>query len=405
MLVNELNSKMVESFLEKFRKLKLKEPEKNIVEGFLNVYRHHFTPFVYFEDEGVLRKENLNYSFLKDELLKKIYVDTPLVVLAEGDNVITTSSQPFVMALMLRDANVKEGGKILEIGTGSGYNSAILAYISKKEENVISVEINKKVADFALENLKRANFPKVKVINQDAGLGYSKESPYDSIIVTCGAPEIPFFDQLKDEGYLSIPLVTRGIETLVSFKREKDRMVGKMSIFVKFLHFEGVFSDKKQFSKRIQSLQRVVETYGKRREDLKEQLSDLVERENDSENVRSEKRRRRANFNFFVALSNEDAIMYESDVKGRENGYGLWNTLLKSSDNGLVILFDDEIVSWGSESVVERYISCYKKWKEFNSPELEDYTVEFYPEGNLSIGDEKVFKIKRKYGTTLFKLT
>ncbi len=404
MLVDELNNKMVESFLEKFKKMNLKEPDKNIVEGFLKVYRHYFTPFIYFEDGGVLRKENLNYSFLKDDLLRKIYVDTPLVVLAEGDNVITTSSQPFVMALMLRDANVREGGKILEIGTGSGYNAAIIAYICKKEENVISIEIDKKVADFALENLKRANFPKVKVINQDGGLGYSKEGPYDSIIVTCGAPEIPFFDQLKDGGYLSIPLVTRGIETLVSFKREKERMVGKLSIFVKFLHFEGVFSDKKHFAKNIQSLQRVVETYGKRRDDLKEQLSDLIEKENDSENVRSEKRRRRANFNFFIAISNDDAIMYESDVKGRENGYGLWNTILKSSDNGLIILFNDEIVSWGSEKLVERYISFYKRWKELNSPEIGDYIVEFYPENNLSIEDDKVFQIKRKYGTTLFKL-
>uniref|UniRef100_A0A7C3J745 Protein-L-isoaspartate O-methyltransferase n=1 Tax=candidate division WOR-3 bacterium TaxID=2052148 RepID=A0A7C3J745_UNCW3 len=404
MLVDELNNKMVESFLEKFKKMNLKEPDKNIVEGFLKVYRHYFTPFIYFEDGGVLRKENLNYSFLKDDLLRKIYVDTPLVVLAEGDNVITTSSQPFVMALMLRDANVREGGKILEIGTGSGYNAAIIAYICKKEENVVSIEIDKKVADFALENLKRANFPKVKVINQDGGLGYSKEGPYDSIIVTCGAPEIPFFDQLKDGGYLSIPLVTRGIETLVSFKREKERMVGKLSIFVKFLHFEGVFSDKKHFAKNIQSLQRVVETYGKRRDDLKEQLSDLIEKENDSEHVRSEKRRRRANFNFFIAISNDDAIMYESDVKGRENGYGLWNTILKSSDNGLIILFNDEIVSWGSEKLVERYISFYKRWKELNSPEIGDYIVEFYPENNLSIEDDKVFQIKRKYGTTLFKL-
>jgi len=93
--------------------------------------------------------------------------------------------------------------------------------------------------------------------------------------------------------------------------------------------------------------------------------------------------------------------MYESDVKGRENGYGLWNTILKSSDNGLIILFNDEIVSWGSEKLVERYISFYKRWKELNSPEIGDYIVEFYPENNLSIEDDKVFQIKRKYGTTL----
>jgi len=130
------------------------------------------------------------------------------------------------MAIMIRDGGVSYGGKILEIGTGSGYNAAILAYISGKEEKVISIEIDKRVSEFAIENLKGANFTKVRVINADGGMGYLKESLFDSIIATSGCPEIPFFDQLKDGGYLSIPLLTNGMETLVSFRKEKEKLVG-----------------------------------------------------------------------------------------------------------------------------------------------------------------------------------
>ncbi|MEO0288018.1 MAG: protein-L-isoaspartate O-methyltransferase [candidate division WOR-3 bacterium] len=405
MLVDELNKKMVDSFLEKFKKLNQQEPDRKIVEGFLKVYRHYFVPYIYEEKDGIFVKQDLNYAFLKDELLQKIYVDTPLVVLVEENKVITTSSQPFVMAIMARDANVKEGGKILEIGTGSGYNAAILAYVSGKEENVVSIEINKKITEFALENLKRAGFSKIKVINIDGGLGYSQLAPYDSIIATCGCPEIPFFEQLKDGGYLSIPLVTRGIETLVSFRKENNKLVGKPTLFVKFLHFEGVFSDKRQFAKNIQSLQRIVETYGKKRDDLKQELSDIIENENDEENLKLEKRKRRANFNFFLAISNDDAIMYESDIKGRESGYGLWHSVLKTSDNGLVILFSNEIISWGSESVVEKYVSFYKKWKELNCPSLENYSIEFFPENVAFSSEEDDYTVNRKYGRTVFRLT
>lgn len=404
MLVDELNKSMVNSFLEKFKKLNQKEPDQKIVEGFLKVYRHYFVPYVYEEKDGIFVKQDLNYTFLKDEHLQKIYVDTPLVVLVENNKVISTSSQPFVMAIMARDANVKEGGKILEIGTGSGYNAALLAYVSGKEENVITVEINKKITEFALENLKRAGFSKIKVVNIDGGLGYSQLAPYDSIIATCGCPEIPFFDQLKDGGYLSIPLVTRGIETLVSFKREGNKLVGKPTLFVKFLHFEGVFSDKRQFAKNIQSLQRIVETYGKKRDDLKQELSDIIENEKDDEVLKLEKRKKRANFNFFLAVSNEDAIMYESEVSGRENGYGLWHSVLKTSDNGLVVLFSNEIVSWGSESVVEKYLSSFKKWKSLNFPSLENYSIEFYPENINSTPEENGYIVNRKYGKTVFRL-
>ncbi len=126
-----------------------------------------------------------------------------------------------------------------------------------------------------------------------------------------------------------------------------------MTLFVKFLHFEGIFSDKRQFSKNIVSLKRIVETYCKIRDDLKNELSEIIEKEDDDEKIIFEKRQKRANFNLYLAISENYAIMYESDVKGSENGYGLWNTDLKDPENGLILVFPKEIISWGSEKLVK----------------------------------------------------
>lgn len=402
----DLNKRMIESFLEKFRKLNKDKPAESILRAFEKVPRHLFTPFLYEERDGSFKQKMFNYRDLSEEQLKQVYVDTPIVVLAKDDEVIATSSQPFVMALMLIDAKIKEGGKILEIGTGSGYNAAIMAEITKDEKKIISTEIKENVANLAQENLKRAGYPDVKVIASDGGKGFEADAPYDSVIITCGAPEIPMHEQVRSGGTIALPLVTRGIETLCSLTKGDDGVFrGYLNIYVRFLHFEGIYSDKKQFAKNISSLQRVVESYGKKRDDLKEYLCDLFILENDSEEIKAEKRIKRSDFQFYLAVSEEDAILYQSEIENRESGYALWHVEAKQADNGLVVMFRDEVVSWGNESVAENLIKKYKEWNNLNCPGLKDYNIEFYPSKDDSlVSDFKSWVIQRKHGLTRFSL-
>jgi len=293
----ELNEKMIESFLETFKKLKMNLPPAEYVEAFRKVPRHLFTPYVFEENDGVIKKRMFNYRELQESQLKQVYIDAPIIVMIENDEVVATSSQPFVMAMMLVDAKVKEGGRVLEIGTGSGYNAAVLSEITGGAKNVFTTEIKKSVAELAKENLKRAGYGEVEVSASDGGGGYDPGAPYDSVIITCGAPEIPMHSQVKTGGTISLPLVTRGMETLCSLTKGEDGVFrGYLTIFVRFLHFEGIYSDKKQFAKNISSLQRVVESYGKKRNDVKELMADIFAGESDSDEIKKAKRTLRTCF-------------------------------------------------------------------------------------------------------------
>ena len=137
------------------------------------------------------------------------YIDKPLPI-----GLGQTISQPTTVLLMLQLLNVKPENHILEIGTGSGYNAALLAHIAK---SVVTVERHGTLAKQAKNNLNNASIKKVKVIEGDGKIGYKNLSPYDRIIVTAAAKKIPFNlkNQLSIGGTLVAPIgPTYGCEML-----------------------------------------------------------------------------------------------------------------------------------------------------------------------------------------------
>ena len=119
-----------------------------------------------------------------------------------------TISQPYTVAIMTEALAPKEGDKILEIGTGSGWQAAILGYVVGPSGKVITVEIDRDLAEFARTNIKKVGLKNVKVVVGDGSLGYPGEAPYDGIMVTAACPEIPMplLQQLKIGGRLVAPV-------------------------------------------------------------------------------------------------------------------------------------------------------------------------------------------------------
>jgi protein-L-isoaspartate(D-aspartate) O-methyltransferase len=107
---------------------------------------------------------------------------------------------------MLEKLNLKEKDKVLEIGSGSGWNSALISFITKAE--VFSVEFDEKVAGFAKKNLDKQKISNVRIILDDGNKGYEKEKPYDKIMVTAACSKMPFdlIKQLKNNGVLLAPI-------------------------------------------------------------------------------------------------------------------------------------------------------------------------------------------------------
>ena len=129
------------------------------------------------------------------------------------------------MARMTEWLDVKEGNKILEIGSGSGWQSAILANLVGNGK-VFTIERHENLANFAKDNLKKSKIENVEVIHDDGKLGFPKESPFDRIIITAACTEIPkvLLDQLAMDGLLLAP-VGEKIQSMKLLKKTSKGIV------------------------------------------------------------------------------------------------------------------------------------------------------------------------------------
>jgi protein-L-isoaspartate(D-aspartate) O-methyltransferase len=140
------------------------------------------------------------HLFVPPSLAGKAYSDHPLPI-GEGQ----TISQPYIVALMTELLEVKRGDKILEVGTGSGYQATILAEMGA---DVVTMEIFESLAESAAKRLSGMKYDGVTVIQGDGYFGHGEKSPFDGIIVTCAAPHVPnpLLSQLKVGGRMVIPV-------------------------------------------------------------------------------------------------------------------------------------------------------------------------------------------------------
>jgi len=140
------------------------------------------------------------HLFVPVELAGQAYEDHPLPI-GRGQ----TISQPYVVALMTECLGLRGGEKVLEVGTGSGYQAAVLARIAGE---VFSIEIDPALAASAARTLERAGARNVRVKAGDGFFGWPEEAPFEAIVVTAAAPEVPpdLLAQLADGGRLVLPL-------------------------------------------------------------------------------------------------------------------------------------------------------------------------------------------------------
>jgi len=186
--------------------------DERVIDAFRNVPRH---------------------LFVRESDIKNAYSDHPLPI-GQGQ----TISQPYIVALMTSHLDLTGKEKVLEIGTGSGYQTAILARLAKEIHSIERIEL---LYEFAKNNLREAGIMNVHLHVGDGSLGWSNTAPYDRILITAAAPEISkeLLSQLNINGRIVCPLGGRWRQTLEVWVKEKKGIKKEKILPVVFVPLRG----------------------------------------------------------------------------------------------------------------------------------------------------------------------
>jgi len=199
---------MRETMVKQLRAYKI--TDKTVLEAMGKVRRHMYIPEEFRQDETA-------------------YGDHPWPI---GHD--QTISQPYIVAYMTEKMSLKKGEKLLEVGTGSGYQAAIIAEMGV---NVYSIEILPELAEHARIVLKSEGYDRVKILTGDGYKGWPEHAPFDVILVACAPKKLPeaLVDQLKENGRMIIPVGEKFAQRLVILRKKEGQVIQEDDLPVRFV--------------------------------------------------------------------------------------------------------------------------------------------------------------------------
>ncbi len=191
--------------------------DEKIVSAFLQVPREHF---------------------VSKELQGQAYTDVPLPTLRDQ-----SISQPSTVVLMLQALVVKKGDKILEVGTGVGYQACILSHLVESEGMIVTTEIIPELVILSKKNISEMKCKNVLVLEHDGSVGEITHAPFDKIIVTAACPSIPetLVKQLKEGGILVCPIGTLDTQQMIKATKLKGQLVIDLLGLFTFVPLRGKY--------------------------------------------------------------------------------------------------------------------------------------------------------------------
>ncbi|MCK1822304.1 methyltransferase domain-containing protein [Streptomyces sp. XM83C] len=178
--------------------------------AFAEVPRHLFVPYYYVTGTAGYERRWGGHPdpAARERWVRGAYEDTPLATRIRDGELLSSSSQPSLMALMLAALDVEDGHRVLEIGAGTGYNAALLAY-RLGDDKVTTVDLDPEITEAARRHLEAAGFRPV-VVTGDGARGVPEHAPYDRIIATCTLHSVPpaWLGQCRPGGRILTPFAT-----------------------------------------------------------------------------------------------------------------------------------------------------------------------------------------------------
>lgn len=185
------------------------------------------------------------HIFLPELEPRLAYQDRAVVTKSDGEGLpVSAATQPAMMAIMLGQLGLARGHRVLEIGTGTGYNAALIAHLVGSQESVVTIDVVPELVDQARANLAAAGYGRVTVVCGDGAVGVPERAPYDRIIVTAGAWDLPpqWVAQLAPAGRIVLPLSIRGIQLSVGLAAAGDHLVSRSACRCRFIRMAGAMS-------------------------------------------------------------------------------------------------------------------------------------------------------------------
>ena len=347
---------------------------------------------------GVKEWSEVNENNL-EEHLATLYADRALILFGEDDNDIpSTISQPSFVLRMLDMLQLAPGQRVFELGTGSGWNAALMGNLVTPEGSIYSLELIPEVALAAAHTMETLGIKNVHVIEADAGEGYAASAPYDRAIFTAGAYDLPhaFFDQIKEGGLLLIVVKSEGGgDTLF--------LLGKMHGY-----FESIDSMPCGF----------VQMRGKYQlENLKPIQHDELPEWAELENKLIQTRRfwwggkgkwdfpwRTLGVRSFLGITEPAFRAFKTEPKSEGTRDEHYFGLLDQQQKSLVIAKDDLLRSYGSPAAEEHLLKAVEGWVRLGMPSAASFSLKIYPIDFALTANDKEWIVKRKESQFLWSL-
>ena len=296
-------------------------------------------------------------------VLDLIYSNTPLLTDRDLDGKpASSSSEPSLIATMLQSLDVEPSMKVLEIGTGTGYNAALIAELTKDQSSVTTIDVNKRVISRAKRLMANAGYSGIFVASGDGVEGYSKRSPYDRIVATAAFPDFPWElpRQLSEGGLVLIPLQHGGgaaAPLVKAWNSSENCMVGRIIDWAGFMPIRTDLLDDTPWPSSFPEVD-------SRHVDAEYDHFDALLNSRMTLSDYRKGQRTWWDFHFYLGIADPRACHAPSRI-------GLVDKDRKSA----IVVDKKSIKQWGDDSLFEDLEKYYREWDEMGRPKTSDWNV------------------------------
>lgn len=325
------------------------------------------------------------HVFLPGMSLEAVYRDDAIIIRrAAGGLPTSSSSQPSIMAVMIEQAELRPGHRVLEVGAGTGYNAALLREIVGGEGRVVTVDIQ---ADLVVEtqtHLREAGYADIEVVAADGGFGHAPGAPYDRIMLTASVSDLSphWREQLVEGGILVLPLRLRTQGLSVAFERQGDVLTSRSVTCSGFMQLRGAFGHGDDVVEMGDGLFLCGPRAPEVPLDLLASLLAEIPRRLTGLIVPVNSFGLGGGLGIYLALQ-EPGVIDVFATHPERWGFHALSGLLDVEARSLCLIRPDGVVVYGTDAAGERVLRRAAEWVAMDRPGVERLRVDAYPAGQI----------------------